>query len=193
MLKNNHIYFPNGQPIPNNRSNHGLNQTIDTWLTNNLATGPEALMPLTQPPIPMPFQHNQLLHASLSFEAVPTEVHMAQVTDTTKDDKPASQLDKLYDVCKVLANEKKKYRFKSHDPPTQSTATSTIPPSLPPAMPKPASSYPCTTPQFCYQSNTEDQQLTSQLLNWLLEGKLSQTTLAHILATSAPICKDLTN
>ena len=46
-------------------------------------------------------------------------------------------------------------------------------------------------PQFHYQSNVEDQKLTGQLLNWLLEGKLTQTTPAHILAASTPICKDL--
>ena len=41
------------------------------------------------------------------------------------------------------------------------------------------------------QSNAEDLKLTGQLFDWLLEGKLAQATPAHILATSAPIRKDL--
>jgi hypothetical protein len=46
-------------------------------------------------------------------------------------------------------------------------------------------------PQYRYQSNAEDQQLTTQLFNWLLEGKLAQATPAHILAASAPARKEL--
>ena len=30
-----------------------------------------------------------------------------------------------------------------------------------------------------------------QVMDWILEGKLDQITLAHILATSPPICKEL--
>jgi len=37
----------------------------------------------------------------------------------------------------------------------------------------------------------EDQQLVSELESWLMEGKLTQTTPAHILTTSPSIWKDL--
>jgi hypothetical protein len=35
----------------------------------------------------------------------------------------------------------------------------------------------------------DDQDLTDELLKWLLEGKLFQRTLAHVLATSFPVHK----
>jgi hypothetical protein len=46
-------------------------------------------------------------------------------------------------------------------------------------------------PQYCYQATAEDQCLISKLQAWLLDGKLIQTTLAHVLATSPAICKEL--
>jgi hypothetical protein len=42
------------------------------------------------------------------------------------------------------------------------------------------------TPQYQYQASIEDQQLTTQLMDWLLGGKLTQMTLAHILAVTVP-------
>ena len=48
-----------------------------------------------------------------------------------------------------------------------------------------------TAPQYRYLSNAEDLRLSSELFRWLLEGKLSLTTPAHILAASAGICKEL--
>jgi len=46
-------------------------------------------------------------------------------------------------------------------------------------------------PQYRYQSNAEDQRLVSELQAWLLEGKLSLTTPAHLLAACPAIRKDL--
>ena len=48
-----------------------------------------------------------------------------------------------------------------------------------------------TPPQYQYQSNVEDLQLVSELFCWLLEGKLTSVTPAHILAASPGICKEL--
>jgi hypothetical protein len=48
-----------------------------------------------------------------------------------------------------------------------------------------------TAPQYRYQSNAEDQHLISELREWLMTGKLSHTTPAHILAASPTIHKDL--
>jgi hypothetical protein len=45
--------------------------------------------------------------------------------------------------------------------------------------------------QYHYQATTEDQCLISELQAWLLDGKLIQTTPAHILAASPIICKEL--
>lgn len=48
-----------------------------------------------------------------------------------------------------------------------------------------------TTPQYRYQSNAEDQQLVSELYKWLLDGKLSLVTPAHVLAACPAIRKEL--
>jgi hypothetical protein len=48
-----------------------------------------------------------------------------------------------------------------------------------------------TMPQYCYLSNAEDQQLTAELFKWLLDGKLSLITPAHVLAASPSIRKEL--
>jgi len=45
--------------------------------------------------------------------------------------------------------------------------------------------------QYRYQASAEDQFLTKQVMDWILEGKLDQITPAHILATSPPIRKEL--
>ena len=46
-------------------------------------------------------------------------------------------------------------------------------------------------PQYRYQSLAEDQQLMAELLRWLLDGRLSLVTPAHILAASPGIRKEL--
>ncbi len=48
-----------------------------------------------------------------------------------------------------------------------------------------------TVPQYRYQSNAKDQRLTTELYQWLLDGKLSLVTPAHILAASPAIRKEL--
>ena len=48
-----------------------------------------------------------------------------------------------------------------------------------------------TIPQYRFQSSTEDQQLVSELQTWLMEGKLAQTTPAHVLAASPTIQREL--
>jgi len=48
-----------------------------------------------------------------------------------------------------------------------------------------------TCAQFKYQSNTKDHHLVSKLEDYLMQGKLSLTTPAHIFAASPIICKDI--
>jgi hypothetical protein len=47
--------------------------------------------------------------------------------------------------------------------------------------------------QYHYQATVEDQHLISELQAWLLDGKLIQTTLAHILAASPQFAKSLSS
>ena len=191
-VQNSCIHLPNGQPIPNDGSGRGLKHGIDTWLSANSAT-PEATTAPTQSSKPIPFQCDIPPHATLSFEAIRSEVHMAQISNTTDIEDPTSKDNsdgELYDLFEVLATEKadrrKRDTRKAQDiPPPQPTSTSSAPaPTQPVATTR-------NVPQYKYQSNAEDQQLTTQLFNLLLEGKLAQATPAHILAASAPIRKDL--
>ena len=192
MVKDSHIHLPNGQLIPNNGSGHGLKHAIDAWLTANSAPTSD-ISALIQPSVPTPFHHDPPPHTALSFKAVQSEVHMAQITDTAPEDPPddnaKNKESELYDLFEVLTTERTDWKKCN----TQLPQPQTMPP--PPQLPVKIST---TAPplntlqlQFCYQSNAEDQKLTSQLLKWLLEGKLTQTTPAHILAASVPIHKDL--
>jgi len=95
---------------------------------------------------------------------------------------------KLYNMHEVLITEEKKHKYKPQKPqdtaPANATSFTSVPPHQPPANARAA-------PQYRYQSNAEDQKLIDQLFHLLLEGKVSQATLAQILAASPLICKDL--
>jgi hypothetical protein len=43
--------------------------------------------------------------------------------------------------------------------------------------------------QYRYQANAKDQHLTAELEEYLMQGKLSLMTPAHIFAASTAICK----
>ncbi|KAF8257113.1 hypothetical protein EI94DRAFT_1819005 [Lactarius quietus] len=72
--------------------------------------------------------------------------------------------------------------------PTTSTSASTSPPTL---IPIPTSTSTFGPPFYRYQATVEDQQLTTELATWLLNGKLALTTPAHVLAASPTIRKEL--
>jgi hypothetical protein len=188
-IMNNRVNLPNGQWIPNNGSNRGLKHGIESWLVASNPPIPE-LTASIQPAAPS--QHKTTSHLVLSFEAI--QVHMAQIADALESkpesdnsDNPASE---LYDLCEVLAIERKR-----HEPRQPKAQEAPLPaPSNPAPPPALSASHPATPrqpPQFWYQSSAEDRELTSQLFNWLLEGKLAQATPTHILAASPAIRKDL--
>jgi len=107
--------------------------------------------------------------------------HILQVRDsvTTDEDEEFS-----YDIFEVFATEKKQAdkaskapELSAPPPPTQAPSTSS------------GSTWPNT--QYQYQSNAEDHQLTTELEEYLMKGKLSLTTPTHVLAASPAICKNL--
>jgi len=131
--------------------------------------------------------------ASFSFEVLPdpdpvvsTGAYIIEAdadSDTGSKDNYSAMLYNMFEV----------FVTKKTDPaPSKTSASGT--PSLTPAgstsMSVPSVPNTCA-PQYRYQASTEDQFLTKQVMNWILEGKLDQITLAHILATSPPICKEL--
>ena len=198
-VKNGRLHLSNGQPIPNDGSGRGLKHGIDTWLAANPA--PSSDTHPTQVPSAniIPFQRDPPPHAALSFEAIRSEVHMAQITGTADSNTPKGDhqedLDsEAYDLFEVLATERAERRKRDSKPQKSHITSSSSPPaptSSAPTPPQPPTNSAQPPPQYRYQSNAEDQTLTTQLFNLLLEGKLAQTTPAHILAASAPIRKDL--
>lgn len=77
-------------------------------------------------------------------------------------------------------------------PPAPVPATSVVPSVSAAAAPSaPASVTAHHTPQYRYQSTAEDQQLIIELQSLLMEGKLAESTPAHILAASPAIRKCL--
>ena len=130
-------------------------------------------------------------HIALSFEAIR---HSADLDDNSNPNLPFPDTN-LYDLQEVLTAEEKWRTRASKLPeatplppvfpmPMPAPAPTPIPPTLAPA-PRPSGA--SRPPQFKYQASIEDQKFTDELITLLLEGKLSNTTPAHILAASAPV------
>jgi gag-polyprotein putative aspartyl protease len=104
--------------------------------------------------------------------------------------------DDFEDIFEVFSTKKKKSEFKASKLPELAPIT-TIPAVEPSGATRAApastlaSSSPRPPPQYRYQVSAEDQQLTAQLFQWFLEGKIAQATPAHILASSPAIRKEL--
>jgi hypothetical protein len=121
--------------------------------------------------MPTTFQQEALPHASLSFEAIHSEVHMAQITDTAETEMPEDLIDddnigsELFDLFEVLATEQRKHGSKPQDAPPTTTPPPTAPtyaapphPAVNATSPRPApnATHSTTrpTPQYKYQSST---------------------------------------
>jgi hypothetical protein len=141
-------------------------------------------------------------HTTFSFEAVQ---HFADSDDESDTDLPFPDTD-LYDLQEVLAAEEKRRTRASKLPEaTPAPPTFPTPTPAPPTIPTPTPVPPTTTPrppypsgasrppQFKYQASIEDQKFTDELIALLLEGKLSHTTPAHVLAACAPVRKALSD
>src|SRR5258708_7935160 len=113
-IKNSHIHLPNGQPVPNDSSGCGLKYGIDTWLAANIAPISNTSTVPAHPSNTIPFQCDAPPHIALHFEAIRSEVHMAEITDTTDSADPPSgnstdnAASELYNLHEVLATEWRK-------------------------------------------------------------------------------------
>jgi hypothetical protein len=120
------------------------------------------------------------------------ESHILQVKDVISSEEDKEQEEFSYDIFKVFATEKKKCEGKASKAPKLSTPppAAQAPTPLPQMCPTNSSdSYPNS--QYRYHSNTKDQQLVSKLEEYLMQGRLSLTTPAHIFATSPVIHKSI--
>ena len=86
----------------NNGSGCSLKYGIDTWFAANSA--PNVTVQSSKP---VPFQCDTAPHTTLSFKAIRSEVHMAQITNTRRHQQQQGFLNGgLYDLFEVLAAEK---------------------------------------------------------------------------------------
>jgi len=92
----------------------------------------------------------------------------------------------LHDILKVFAAERKRNNKKGKA--SELSATSTEPQACPAT-----SSNLRPNVQYRYMSNAEDQCLVTELEDYLMQGKLSLTTPAHVFTASPAIRKDVVN
>jgi hypothetical protein len=183
MLKNDRLYLPDGTPIPNDGTGRGLKGSIDSWLAAHY-TAPSTTTFARDPP---PHTALSLGHPPGRIEEV-VETNILQILAAptpNPDEEPEDE--QQLDIFGVFAGEKKKRETRASRLPELATPDkATIPTPAPPTA--------STTrpgPQYRYQATAEDSHLVSELQRWLLDGRLSQTTPAHVLAASPTIRKEL--
>jgi len=184
---NDRLHLPNGQPVPFDSMRRRLKASIDAWLTaQSSAASPPAQTQAILAHDPLP--HLNSCNASARIKEV-IKSHILQVREVaTPDEEVFSQ-----DIFKVFAAEKMKCpgkasEFSAPPPPPPAPVPSTSAPAQPPAA---ASSAPRSNMQYQYQSDTEDQQLVSELEEYLMKGKLSLTTPTHVFAASHTVYKNI--
>jgi len=198
MVINNCIHLPNGQSISGNNSGSNLQTRIDAWLSSATAAPPNMTSAST-------FTCDTPPHTTLSFITVGLstygqaiqQAHIIEVTSTNGENEDENMQDDSLDFFRVYTTEKKKRDAKASKlpklthakkPNMPATASQNTPTTTSTSTPTTASRM---TPQYKYQSNAKDQQLLAKLYKWLLDGKLSLVTPAHILAASPGIRKEL--
>jgi len=133
--------------------------------------------------------HLDLHNTSTRIEEV-IESHILQVREVATPNEEVF----LQDIFKVFTAEKTKCpgkasEFSAPPPPPPAPVPLTSAPAQPPPT---ASSAPQSNMQYWYQSNAKDQQLISELEEYLMKGKLSLTTPAHVFTASHAIHKNIT-
>ena len=128
-----------------------------------------------------PPPHFDSRNASTSRIEEVIESHILQVRESITPDEEQDEF--LHDIFEVFATEKK--RGDKAKAPELSA-----PPPVTPAPPV-ASSAARSNSQYRYQCDAEDQHLVSELEDYLMQGKLSLTTPAHVLASSPTVRKNV--
>ena len=188
IIKEERIHLPDGQRVPNDGTGRGIKASIDIWLAAQTLVPPVAVPPQTQaaltrdPPPQSSLKFSTRGSSASRIEEV-TEAHIFQVAQVAAPKSDTESETEEMDIFEVYATEKKKREDKAAKLPEL------VQPQTQDTRPKPAGPRP--GPQYQYQSTAEDQRLVSELEAWLFEGKLAQTTPAHVLAASPVIRKDL--
>ena len=173
------LHLLNEQPIPYNRTRRGIKASLDSWLVAH-PTSASSSAPLLAQSHAVFAQDSQYLNPcgpppSHIKEIV--KMHMLEVREVPEDSEEEEEI-VSYDIFKVFAMEKKRHE-----------AWGSIAPDIV-AAPRTGyrfADFNNSCPQFRYQLNTEDHHLVSKLKEYLMEGKLSLITPAHIFAASSTI------
>jgi hypothetical protein len=196
-IVNRRLYLPTGQPIPNDGRGLGLKAGVDSWLAANPQYSATATASTTATvsttDTASTTQHDPPPHmATLSFEIfsepaadteVPTGAFITEVDDEPDTAEKDTYPNELYNMFEVFAT-------RNTDPAPPSAPATKAPPA-PTASASASTTFVPNTrpPQYRYQASAEDQSLTKEVIDWVLEGKLDQMTPAHVFATSPPVRK----
>jgi hypothetical protein len=171
VIVNHRIHLPNGQPVPNDGTGRGIKASIDNWLTAQYPS--------------------QVAAPTARIKEV-VEAHILQVAEFSLPLPDDESEDEPMDIFKVFATQKRKREGKAAKLPELIEPAVQTTPTPPPAIQaKLLTTQNKPGPQYHYQATTEDQRLVSELQDWLMGGKLIQTTPAHVLAASPAIRKEL--
>jgi len=178
-----HLHLPNFQPIPNNGTRRGIKASLNTWLAVQTMPTPTPTPPAAQTHVVFaqdtqyPDPHS--LPPSRIEEIVKTHVlKVREVSDAEEGEETATP----HDIFEVFAAEKKRC----------DSRLSKVPELTAPHKDRyQAANVGSAHTQFKYQLNAKDQLLVSKLEDYLMQGKLSLTTPAHIFAASPIIRKDI--
>ena len=182
------MHLSNGQPIPFDSIRQGLKASIDSWLSSQTASTPataqtHAIFMWDPPP------HFNLCNTSTSCIEEVMESHILQVKGKITSDKDKAEFS--HDIFEVFTTEKKKHRAKAPELSTLPPAAQATTPLPPSQMHTTGSSNSCPNSQYRYHSNAKDQQQVSELEEYLMQGRLSLMTPAHVFAASSVICKNI--
>jgi len=176
------LHLPNRQPIPYDGTRQGIWASIDSWLAAQAAPMPttaQTCVVFVQEPLP----HIDTCSVPTSWieEGVKTYILQVKETATIKEGQEF-----LHDILKVFAAKRKCNDKKGKA--SKLSATSTEPQAHPAT-----SSNLQPNVQYWYTSNAEDQCLVTKLEDYLMQGKFSLMTPAHVFAASPAIHKDIVN
>ena len=153
--------------------------SIDTWLTAQTTSSSTPAQASTVITCDLP-PHLNLRNTSTSWIEEVIESHILQIREAATPDEEQEE-EYSQDIFEVFATKKKK----------RGKAPELLAP--PPATPAPAtaSSTPQPNAQYKYHCDAKDQQLVLELEEYLMQGKLSLTTPAHIFTASYTVRKNI--
>jgi hypothetical protein len=154
---NSKIYLPNGQPIPNDGTQHGLKVAIDTWWAAQSPSAPAPAPALALAPAQACViftwespPHTDMCSAMTNW--IKKILEVSQVINIAKE-----ELEFPHNLYEIFATEKKKHKSKASKAPKL---------VMPPQHIKPHNNNSSSSqlgPQFHYQPTAEDKCLVSEL------------------------------